>query len=1156
MKNITTAFLALVTVLISLTQMVGADPAAKYSWQQAQAKVSATGDLEWAPKDFVFKKGASARYIDFENGNDTNDGTTIGSPWKHHPWDANATGNAKECTGIQTYVFKGGVTYRGRLLADKRGEQSGRPGNPVRLTCDPSWGKGKAILLGSTAITSGWKKCADGDAPAKMPETAKVWYIDLDQKVAPQLIWEVRDGNISRIPIARSPNWTVTNPIDPQKDWWTFTGSPTTFDKDDSLYEWSKRNTYDPKASKTRWLADEKNLTNPDPEFYVGATIWSEYCFNMGTPHRARGKISKFNAKRHGLQDVVGGIYPYKAERGNRYFIEDLPQFLDAPGEYYFDKDIVVGRKETKRTLKATHPGRLYIRLPEDRNPNESVLELGTHRYIIDIRHQHDVEVSGLRFRFNAAPSHMIWPPVANHPSAVRIVGMCKNITVANNTFEHLVMAVTAWTRGEDPPKLRAYHKPDGPTVLKGPFEDVMENIVIRDNDIAHIDDGALWFRDTTLSGTITQPGYISDFRTLHVMRNRLFNIGMRQYGPKQSAVSAISIHMITQAEVAGNIIDRSGGAGINIWSAKHGGGRDQRNRPMNRTLVYHNKVTNSLLSTNDYGGIEIWQGGPTYVFNNVSGNALGRRNYSWFGNDKRKKWSWINWGFAYYADGMYKSYTFNNIAWGRQNNVSKEWAKGTGPYEDTFMNMAAFCDVIGFQNHRFNNTAYKFALGLHLAGSEHSRNSFLGNVLADTGCAYVRGSSDLGGAFGEIHSTPMNLASTSYAHNVYHGVERGGWPALVGRKQWKGKRTYTLKEFQEKMAALKMRTAQAGVMAEELPLKDPDKHDYRLKEGSPAINAGVKFFVPWSLTTTVGEWNFYKHPADPGIVVGENFFMSDEYIHREMYNEVPWNNLKTQGVTLDSYATGDLEDWTPGALNFDGTSTYCVLADKDLKAGYEFTGMIEILNDKSGKRRIYRGKRGLKRGHKPPTSTYPGKKRRTVDMDTNNFLIEVYFKTKRPGSVLVSKLSDKDGYMLDLDESGQPRVTLRAGGHDCSLTGGKAINDGKWHHVIAEVDRASENLVIYVDGKKIANKLTSAMPDKTISVSNTADLLVGKGPSGKLFAGAMDFLRICRGTLADSETSIEELYAWQFDGPQTRDFTGRKPTDGKRDAGAIEYRP
>ena len=49
-----------------------------------------------------------------------------------------------------------------------------------------------------------------------------------------------------------------------------------------------------------------------------------------------------------------------------------------------------------------------------------------------------------------------------------------------------------------------------------------------------------------------------------------------------------------------------------------------------------------------------------------------------------------------------------------------------------------------------------------------------------------------------------------------------------------------------------------------------------------------------------------------------------------------------------------------------------------------------------------------------------------------------------------------------------------------------------------------------------------------------------------------MEFLRISHGTLSDAQTSIEELYAWQFNGPFLRDFSGHE-TIGKRDAGAIE---
>ena len=80
--------------------------AGEYSWQKPHAKVLPNGNLEWAPKPFVFEKGDSVRYIDFEAGNDAKDGKTQKNAWKHHPWDAAAAGAAKDCKGIHTYVLR------------------------------------------------------------------------------------------------------------------------------------------------------------------------------------------------------------------------------------------------------------------------------------------------------------------------------------------------------------------------------------------------------------------------------------------------------------------------------------------------------------------------------------------------------------------------------------------------------------------------------------------------------------------------------------------------------------------------------------------------------------------------------------------------------------------------------------------------------------------------------------------------------------------------------------------------------------------------------------------------------------------------------------------------------------------------------------------
>ena len=178
---------------------------ATFSWQETYARVLPHGDLEWAPKPFRFENGGSLRYIDFDAGNDENDGTSRRTPWKHHPWDAQATGKAQACRGVHTYVFKGGVDYRGELTV----REAGRPGDLIRLTRDPGWGRGPAVLCGSERVT-GWTK---GATHKDIPEPEKVWWADLD--FAPRSVWLVgKDGDFLRIPLARTPNWKRSNPDD------------------------------------------------------------------------------------------------------------------------------------------------------------------------------------------------------------------------------------------------------------------------------------------------------------------------------------------------------------------------------------------------------------------------------------------------------------------------------------------------------------------------------------------------------------------------------------------------------------------------------------------------------------------------------------------------------------------------------------------------------------------------------------------------------------------------------------------------------------------------------------------------------------------------------------------------------------------------------
>ena len=101
---------------------------------------------------------------------------------------------------------------------------------------------------------------------------------------------------------------------------------------------------------------------------------------------------------------------------------------------------------------------------------------------------------------------------------------------------------------------------------------------------------------------------------------------------------------------------------------------------------------------------------------------------------------------------------------------------------------------------------------------------------------------------------------------------------------------------------------------------------------------------------------------------------------------------------------------------------------------------------------------------------------------------------------------------------------------------------------MIAEADRSAKELTIYIDGIK-----DSTGPGiGSVSIDNDSDLFVCGTPNGRCLKGTVEFMRISLGTLKDAKTSIEELYAWEFDGPFLRDFTSSKPK-GKRDAGALE---
>lgn len=1079
---------------------------------------------------------AATYYIDYENGNDNNPGT-IAAPFKHHPWDMNADGIAADAEGIHTYYFKKGVVYRGSLNA----KESGTSGEPIRLTIDPTWGKGAASIYGSERITGKWKRCSKSECP-EIPEEGreKTWYIDSDNSFTPRLLWEIKNNKIIRIPIARTPNWKIIDPDDPRSGWWELTGSTFEiklhlkstegFQVGDTITgsgEWDDAdenrdnikkgfnrivevgNDYIRVKSLKRkkgaikggviitngrvqakvmklsgmgthelisHLIDKKNLSKPNSDYYAGATMWAETDF---MPRPLSEKVISYDPHKHSLRINYHKGVAHGPQIYDRYYLENKPQFLDVPGEYFY-------------TEKGKNAGRLFLGLPDERNPNDSIIEVAKENFIIYMQNKSNIVISGLDFKFSntveigtrKSRNAML------HASAINIRGNSSNIKIHNCQISHAAFGIVAF------PEKKA---------------DILDYIEVSDNDIHDIDASAILLSHGWRHYALTR----LEARLIHakVYRNNVRNIGYRSYPHWATGIHTIEISGGELVEIADNTVNKSWGMGILAYN-----GDDSRygnvKRPLIRVLIHHNKVTDSVLGFQDAGGINSWEAGPVYIYSNISGNPVGYK-HAHFRRLKKKNWyRTSSYGVGIYLDGQYKGYVFNNILWGKNNNVN-----------DRIYNSAAFNEAMGFMNTVFNNTMFRFGVGLHKGMLQHNRSYYIGNLLLDIGHKFIQH---------EPKTFVIEHNNLAYAKNVFYGKPyRFG---QLGSAREPENIYPTLNKWRETMEYKKVMNAETGVLVDAPQVIDAEAHDFRLRADSAAIDNGAKVFVPWGLYAVVGEWSFYQNKQDPSLILGENMNWTDEMIHRSMFQDIPRNNLQGHNIDSESFTYGTLENWIKGALRLNGKNQYCSIKDSDLKKGYNWK-MLEG-NKRSG--------------------YYEGNKRVTVDMGTNNFLIEVVFRPEKDiyGGGIVSKFMD-NGYVMDIDKNGFLRLALYSESSKCSRTSSTIINDGEWHHIIAEVDRKqAKGINLYIDGK-LANGKWNGKINSTDSLSNTGDFLVGRTPGAgaQYFTGMMDFLRISRGTLTDAETTIQELYKWEFDGPFLKDFYGRRPTGKARDVGAIEYR-
>ncbi|OHD55197.1 MAG: hypothetical protein A2096_11710 [Spirochaetes bacterium GWF1_41_5] len=1061
-------------------------------------------------------------YIDFENGNDNNIGSKE-QPWKHHPWDNNSQGKSQSAKGINNYIFKKGAIYRGCLSA----KESGIAETPITLTASAQWGNGEAMIFGSDRISCKWYTCTDDDEQIPKESRKKTWYCDPNIDYQPMMAYELCNGEITRLNIARSPNWKIVNPDDPRQEWREFTksvyeyditlddaagfsvgdqvsGTGVWIDKEEDRLNFaegyntiqeingnkikvliavvkkgefqkgakisSKKTQHtilEIKASSLVMLEDKKNLVNTDPEYLKGGLLWYE---GSPMPFPRVTIIEQYMPEKNCLISKINGS---EDRQYCRYFIEGLPQLLDEENEWCY-------------TESGRHKGRLYLRLKDNRDPNASDIEIARHKIFLDIFGQKHIVVNGLSMKFfNRENFKDIKKKIAPFyfSPVIRITAGAKNISIVNCRIEHCSQGI-----GIFPAKN---------------FE-LLENFFIISNTFLNIDNMAVYGETGEIlcwgqeNGKIEINNDINNIeketrqarlKHLQINNNFISNTGFRQ--DMWNCEGAISLRSAEMYSITSNIVLYSYAQGIMVKNGSYYNEQYhhfKKDYPLNRNFINNNIVIDSLLAVQDYGGIESWYAGPVYIYNNISGNPVGMK-YA----DKKQHPEATNnhrtgcFGGGIYLDQGFKHYIFNNILWGKNNNDN-----------DFIYNSAGFIEAEGFMNVVFNNTIYNFALGMRKGMNMNNRSYYLNNLFINMGQRYI---------YQQTRNTEMeNLA---FAGNIFNGQIRKDIFCEAENKP-----SSTLQEFVDFLTEKSALAGEAGEITETTQVTAASKHDFHLKKDSVCIDKAKKVFVPWGLYRVEAEWGFYRQPKDVSIIIDEHLFWNKDWTTREDVRKketTPRRDLKAFNINENSFKPGLLESWTSGSLELNGIDQYCSLERKENQA---------------------------------------------LDIGLGNFLIEITIKlpANAPGKkTIIEKTDGKNGYGLYI-EHGKIIMLVIQDKEIITRESIQPLTDSAWQHIIAEIDRStSDGINIYLNGVPVNGKISGKLlADNDISCDS--DLLIGKDRGNKYLACQIDFLRIAKGSLKDAETTINELYNWEFNGPFLKDFYGNTPAGRGRDAGAIEY--
>jgi hypothetical protein len=665
-------------------------------------------------------------WVNPTSGNDTNNGLTKSTAFRSLQ---SAADIAKP--GTTVHILPG--IYRETIQPT----MSGTSANPIEYRAEN--GPGTVFIRGSElADTLQWSQLITntiGLLPGVNP--ANIYVADLStwaMKGSPRFIVQLNDNgqSITRLPLAREPDWNVTTDWKYAEYWWTADGGSTV----SPCNPGRNLNHYcDKTSSSMTELTDRSDDTDP-------AGVQLGNLMTLGSLTGAT-LITLDNVEGHYLyhrtivaHDVATGKItvdrPCEFDAGSgdpglgwgsKYYIENHPALLDTPGEWWYD----------------VTSARLYIWPPEPGNPASLNIEISRRENGFDLTNLSYITLQGLTIElFNSSAVHS-----DNNEKEKSYKNIVRNVT--------LRYANIGVDLNQD---------------ANGPRSNVTDGFILEDSEISYIDSLAIyqnyWWQGGT-ADTFTHSGILNTV----IRNNNIFDQGFNNNSDNADGIQfnypdklrIENNHIYNTAHngiiIGGSIIQSTKESGFSPKEIKTGG-----------ILIKNNIIEKACLLAADCGEIKFEGEAPdNHVYRDVLiiGNIF-RNTFGWtFISEKRNVWSGGSTsdvqgmgGFGLYLDGASGIHAYRNIAY---NNASSgfhlynQWWDG---------------DIV-----LYNNVLANSLIGLRLDGdTQTSINTQIANniIVNNEGYGIL------------IYQAQGNYGNFLLDHNLYYN---NGWRAFLLGGVW-----------------------------------------------------------------------------------------------------------------------------------------------------------------------------------------------------------------------------------------------------------------------------------------------------------------------------------------------------------------------------------